>query len=249
MSYGILFDSTKCIGCRSCEGACAEKWGNPYNDAIGAEEKLSAHKLTAIRTREGGRFMRKMCMHCLTPACASACPVSALHKTAQGPVVYDAEKCIGCRYCMTACAFGVPTYEWDKPLPKVRKCDLCIERRAKGQPTACAEACPAEATISGERDELISEAQKRIAADRAAYYPKIFGVEEVGGTSVLMLSAVPFEQMGLPAGLPREALPAFTWRALSLIPSIVSVGSVLLGGVYWITHRREDVARAEGRNS
>jgi formate dehydrogenase iron-sulfur subunit len=117
----------------------------------------------------------------------------------------------------------------------------------KGQPTACSEICPTEATITGEREKLIAEARKRIADNPGQYYPKVFGIEEVGGTSVLMLSAVPFEQMGLPGNLPKEALPAFTWRALSLVPSIVSVGSVLLGGVYWITHRREDVARAEGR--
>lgn len=248
MSYGILYDSTKCVGCRNCEAACAERWGNPYNDEIGAQEKLSANKLTAIRTRDD-HYMRKMCMHCLSPACASACPVSALHKTPEGPVVYDAEKCIGCRYCMTACAFGVPAYEWDKALPKVRKCDMCLERRAKGEPSACAAACPTEATICGDRDELIKAAQKRLAENPGDYYQKIFGVEDVGGTSVLMISAVPFEQLGIPANLPKEALPAFTWRALSLVPSIVSVGSVLLGGVYWITHRREEVARKEGRNS
>lgn len=245
MSYAILFDSTKCIGCRSCEGACAEKWHNPYDERIGAEEKLSAHKLTAIQTK-GERYTRKICMHCVEPACASACPVSAMHKTPQGPVVYDAEKCFGCRYCMTACAFGVPTYQWDQRLPKVRKCDMCLERQSSGKPTACTEACPTGATICGERDRLIAEAKKRVAENPTQYYQKIFGVEEVGGTSVLMVAAVPFEQLGLPANLPKEPLPGFTWRALSFIPNIVSVGSVLLGGVYWITHRREEVERAEG---
>ncbi|MCC6590016.1 MAG: 4Fe-4S dicluster domain-containing protein [Bryobacterales bacterium] len=248
MSYAILFDSTKCIGCRSCETACAEKWGNPYNDQIAAQEKLSAQKLTTIQTK-GERYMRKLCMHCLEPACASACPVSALHKTAEGPVVYDAEKCIGCRYCMTACAFGVPSYEWDKRAPKIRKCNMCEERQSKGKPTACTEACPQAATLTGERDKIIAEAKKRVAENPAAYYQKVFGIEEVGGTSVIMLSAVPFEQMGLPPNLPTEALPAFTWRALSLVPSVVSIGSVLLGGVYWITHRREEVARVERRRA
>ncbi len=246
MSYAILFDSTKCIGCRACENACAEKWGNPYNDQIAAQEKLSAQKLTTIQTK-GDRFIRKLCMHCAEPACASACPVGALHKTAQGPVLYDAEKCIGCRYCMTACAFQVPSYEWDQRAPKVRKCNMCFERQTVGKPTACTEACPAGATVCGDRDALIAEARKRIADSPGSYHPAVFGIQEVGGTSVLMLAAVPFEQLGLPGNLPKEALPAFTWRALSLIPNIVSVGSVLMGGVYWITHRREEVARVEGR--
>ena len=114
MPKAILYDSTLCIGCRACEGACAERWGLPYNDKIAAEEKISAHKLTAIETH-GDKFSRRLCMNCLEPACASVCPVGALQKTALGPVVYDAEKCMGCRYCMQACPFQVPSYEWDQP--------------------------------------------------------------------------------------------------------------------------------------
>jgi formate dehydrogenase iron-sulfur subunit len=111
MVKAVLYDSTQCVGCRLCESACAEKWGLPYNDTVAAEESLSAHKLTTIKTH-GERYSRRLCMHCQEPACASACPVGALRKTTLGPVVYDADKCIGCRYCMTACPFGVPSYEW-----------------------------------------------------------------------------------------------------------------------------------------
>jgi formate dehydrogenase iron-sulfur subunit len=126
---------------------------------------------------------------------------------------------------------------------------MCLERQIAGKPTACTEACPNEATVCGEREAMIALAKKRIAESPDAYYQKIYGLEEAGGTSVLMLAAVPFEQLGLPANLPKEALPNFTWRALEMIPSIVSVGGVLLGGVYWITHRREEVAKAERRLS
>jgi len=247
MTLGVLYDSTKCVGCRQCEAGCCEKWGLPYNDKIAAEEKLSAHKLTAIRTFSGGeRFARRMCMHCEEPACASVCPVGALHKTALGPVVYDQEKCIGCRYCMAACPFGVPTYEWTSLTPRVRKCDGCSERKANGKATACTEACPTGATITGERDALIEEARKRIAENPKDYYPRIYGLKEVGGTDTLFLSAVPFDQIGLRTDLPQEALPNLTWRVLSAVPDVAGVGSVLLGGVYWITHRREAVAKAEG---
>jgi formate dehydrogenase iron-sulfur subunit len=248
MAFAILFDSTKCIGCRSCESACAEKWKNPYDDKVAAEEKLSAHKLTAIVTK-GDKYVRKLCMHCLEPACVSACPVGALQKTASGPVVYDADKCMGCRYCMTACAFGAPSYEWNARLPKVRKCNMCEERQAVGKPTACTEACPNEATMFGERDAMIALAKKRMAENPKDYVQHIYGLEEAGGTSVLMLSGVPFEQLGLPSNLPKEALPAFTWRALEMIPSMVGVGSVMLSGIYWLTHRRIEVAREEGSKS
>lgn len=244
MANAILFDSTKCVGCRSCESACAEKWGNPYNDKIAAEEKLSSHKLTAVVTK-GDKYIRRMCMHCIEPACASACPVGALVKTAAGPVVYDADKCMGCRYCMTACAFAAPTYEWESRLPKVRKCDMCAERLAAGKPTACSEACPNEATVTGEREALITMAKARMAAAPESYAPAIYGLNEVGGTSVMMIGPKPMAELGMPGKLPAEALPAFTWRALEMIPSVVTTGGVLLSGISWITHRRTEVARAE----
>jgi formate dehydrogenase iron-sulfur subunit len=216
----------------------------PYDDRVAAEERLSAHKLTTIETH-GERYSRRLCMHCAEPACASVCPVGALHKTALGPVVYDASKCMGCRYCMLACPFQVPTYEWNARLPKVRKCDLCIDRQRAGKPTACAEACPTGATICGDRDTLVAEARRRIAEKPDQYYQKIYGLKEVGGTSVLYLSAVPFEQIGLRTHVPQKALPALTWQVLHLVPDIVSVGTILLGGVWWITNRRDEVARDE----
>jgi formate dehydrogenase iron-sulfur subunit len=154
---------------------------------------------------------------------------------------------MGCRYCLQACPFQVPTYEWNKRLPKMRKCDMCYERQSQGKPTVCAEVCPVGATINGERDQLLAEARQRIAEKPGQYYPKIYGVKEVGGTSVLYLSAVPFEQIGLRTNVPQEALPDLTWRVLDLTPDIVSTGSVLLGGIWWITNRRGEVARKEGR--
>jgi formate dehydrogenase iron-sulfur subunit len=246
MSKAILYDSTLCIGCRSCEGACAERWNLPYNEKVAAEEKISAHKLTAIETH-GERYSRRLCMHCIEPACASVCPVGAIQKTALGPVVYDPEKCFGCRYCVQACAFQVPSYEWDKRLPRMRKCDMCFARQSRGESTACAAACPTGATKSGNRDALIAEAHQRLADKPGDYYGKIYGIEEAGGTSVLYLSAVPFEQIGLRTNVPHEALPQLTWRVLELVPDVVSTGSVLMGGIWWITNRRTEVAKAEGK--
>ncbi|HUJ20291.1 MAG TPA: 4Fe-4S dicluster domain-containing protein [Bryobacteraceae bacterium] len=251
MSRAILYDSTLCVGCRECEKACAARWRLPYNDSVAAEEQISAHKLTAIQTH-GERYSRRLCMHCADPACASVCPVGALRKTALGPVIYDQTKCIGCRYCMLACPFQVPVYEWGSRTPRVRKCDMCYDRVAQGKPTACAEACPTGATICGDRDQLIAEGRRRLAEKPEQYYRRIYGLQEGGGTSVLYLSAVPFEQIGLKTQLPNEPLPALTWRALSLVPDVVSTGGVLLGGIWWITHRRQEVAaeeRAEKRRN
>lgn len=242
MSKGILYDATLCVGCRLCEKACAEQNKLPYDDSIANQELLSEQKLTTIVTR-GGKFMRRLCMNCQDPACVSVCPVAALRKTPLGPVTYDESRCMGCRYCMLACPFRAPSYEWSKLLPRVRKCDMCADRVAAGRQTACAEACPTGATKFGERDELLAEAKDRIAKSPDQYLNHIYGLEEVGGTSVFLLSSVPFEPFGY--NTPKEPLPMLTYRVLSHLPDIVSLGGVLLGGVWWITSRRAEVAAAE----
>jgi formate dehydrogenase iron-sulfur subunit len=245
MSKALLYDSTMCIGCKQCEQACASENGLPYDDAVAAEDWQSDHKYTVVLTRNE-KFMRRLCMNCSDPACASVCPVAALQKTAAGPVVYHEERCMGCRYCMVACPFGVPKYEWGKVLPKVQKCVMCAKRVSAGQPTACAEICPTGATKFGERDDLIAEAQQRIRENPSTYLNHIYGLNEVGGTSVLLLSGVPFENFGYRTDLTPDPLPIYTYRVLSRIPDFVPLGGVMLGGVWWITHRREEVAAVEG---
>jgi formate dehydrogenase iron-sulfur subunit len=246
MSFAILYDATQCVGCLQCEEACAAKNGNPYNDEIAAEKKMSAHKYTAVQ-EVGDHYMRRLCMHCENPSCASVCPVGALHKTKAGPVLYDASKCMGCRYCMVACPFDVPKYEWGALLPKVRKCIMCYDQLAEGEPTACAAACPTEATIVGTRSALLAEAHRRIEESPDDYLNHVFGEKEVGGTSVLMLSAVPYELFGYRAHYTDEELPEHTWAVLQHVPDIASMGFVLLGGIWWITHRRDDVQKFEAR--
>lgn len=234
----ILVDITKCIGCRSCEQACKEAHGFPME----SEPKLSPTALTVVE-EHGDRFVRRMCMHCQDPACASACLVGALKKTAAGPVTYDVSKCIGCRYCLVACPFNVPRYEWSKLVPYVKKCDMCADRQAKGQPPACVEACPVQASISGTREELLTEAQRRMVSD-AKYARHIYGSEEAGGTSVFFISDVPFEKLGFVAA-PAQPMPALTANALGDTPTVVLLGGALLSGLYWITQRRAEVALAE----
>jgi len=244
MSKALLYDATLCIGCKQCEQACAEKNKLPYSETVAEEPRQSDHKFTVVLAK-GDKFMRRMCMNCLEPACASVCPVGALRKTAAGPVIYEENRCMGCRYCMVACPFGVPKYEWSKVLPRVQKCTMCADRVAAGKATACAEACPTGATKFGEREELIREAEQRLHENPGKYVDHIYGLTEVGGTSVLMLSSVPFEEFGFPAQLTRDPLPLLTYRVLSRIPDFVPLGGMVLGGIWWITHRREEVATAE----
>ena len=248
MSKAILYDATLCIDCKACEQACAERNKLPYNDTIAAEQVQSAHKLTVVLDK-GDKFMRRLCMNCEDPTCASVCPVGAMRKTKEGPVIYEETRCMGCRYCMVACPFGVPKYQWNKVLPAVCKCDMCSDRVLAGKMTACAEACPTGATKFGERDELIAEAKQRLHENPGKYVNHIYGLEEVGGTSVLLLSSVPFETFGYRTDLVREPLPLFTFRVLSRIPDIVGLGGVLRGGIWWITDRRTKVAAAEGKKT
>lgn len=245
MSKALLYDATVCIGCKQCEQACAQKNKLRYDDTVAAEPRQSDHKYTVVLNKND-KFMRRLCMNCQEPACASVCPVGALQKTAAGPVTYDENKCMGCRYCMVACPFGVPKYEWSKVLPKVQKCTMCADRVAAGLQTACADLCPTGATKFGERDDLIQEAQQRIRDNPGQYVNHIYGLTEVGGTSVLLLSSVPFEEFGYRTDLSKDPLPILTYRVLSRIPDFVPLGGMLLGGVWWITHRREEVAAFEG---
>lgn len=237
----LLIDVKRCVGCRGCVAACKQAHGIAGDDS---DSELSARALTALVDVDADTHVRRLCMHCLDPSCASVCPVGAFKRTPDGPVTYDAARCLGCRYCMVACPFGVPRYEWHAVVPAVRKCDLCAERGQQGLPTACSEVCPAEATITGPRDTLLAEARRRIAEDPQGYYPHIYGEHEVGGTSVLILSPVPFEQLGLERDLPTTPMPTLTWAALEKVPGFVTVGGAALMALFWITHRREEVALA-----
>lgn len=240
MSVGLLFDSTRCIGCGACTAACKEANDLP----MPVEERTTAYTWTIVENVADAN-VRRMCFHCLEPTCASVCPVGALRKTAAGPVDYDGSLCIGCRYCIMACPFGVPKYQWDRPVPVVGKCILCAPRVARGEPTACAAVCPTGATLFGERDALVREAQARIASAPAEYVDHVYGLAEAGGTSVLMLSAVAFERLGMKTDVPRQALPLLTWQVLSKIPSFVAVWGVCLFGIHWITKRRDEVRAHE----
>ena len=238
----MLIDITMCIGCNSCQEAC--KTAN--NLTPGEEKSLSASAYTALNEYDGV-FVRRMCQHCEEPTCASVCPVGAFTKTPEGPVLYDESKCIGCRYCMQACPFQVPRYEWSSTYPRIQKCVFCHDRITKGLQPACAEACPTGATKFGDRDELLREAAERIKADPSKYVDRIYGQNEVGGTSILYITSVPFEKLGFKTELQMAALPSLTWNALSKVPGIVTVGGSLLYGIWWITNRRTEVKEYELR--
>jgi formate dehydrogenase iron-sulfur subunit len=191
-------------------------------------------------------FGKRQCMHCEVPGCASACPVKALEKLDDGPVVYHKEKCIGCRYCMLACPFVVPRFEFESWNPYITKCTMCADRQAQGEIPACAKACPTGAITFGDRDALAAEARRRIASNPSQYVDHIYGLEEAGGTSVLHISSVPFEELGYITDVPESPMVAHTEPAMKSIPAVMLGLSALLGVGYWLRMRASQVAQAEG---
>ncbi len=239
---GMLFDSTLCVGCGECYSACKIQNNLKETSDDFLKDHLSAETYTTVE-EYGDVYARKMCMHCAEPACVSVCPVGAFEKTALGPVLYDADKCIGCRYCMLACPQSAPRYEWSSTNPRVRKCVMCYDKVAKGEGTACSEACPTGATMFGDLDELIAEAKQRIENDPDSYHNHIYGLEEAGGSNVIMLSSVPFDQLGFKVNLPKKAMPELTAQAMEKIPTVVSLGGIFLGSMYWLTKRKNQIAK------
>ena len=257
-AVGVLVDTTRCVGCRGCEAACAEA------NALAAPEKPGDETIFASRRRTGpthltvvnkstakspsgeDRYAKTQCMHCVTPACASGCVVKALEKTAAGPVVYHEDRCLGCRYCMIACPFSVPKYEFAKAVPLVKKCTFCAERQAKGLAPACTEVCPSGALQFGLRADLLEEAKTRIYANPEKYVHKIYGEDEAGGTSWLYISDVPFESLRLPAGIEKKSYPQLADGALSAVPFVITLWPPLLMGMYAFSKRRDEVAAKEG---
>ena len=253
----FLIDLTKCTGCRSCQVACkqwnqleAEKTEFFSGEGYQNPPAMSEYTFTRIKFLDYSKngqnefaFYKEMCMHCNDPACASVCPVGAFRKTAEGPVIYQQELCIGCRFCMIACPFGIPKYEWSKALPLVRKCTGCYSRVKEGLAPACATACPTAITY-GPRDEMLKEAEQRLARFPDRYISKIYGKDEAGGTSVLYLSRVPFDELGFKQ-VTQRPLPEYTWQALRLVPGIfVTVGSGL-AAISWINHRKDRLRKEQ----
>ena len=128
------------------------------------------------------------------------------------------------------------------------KCILCASRVKEGKPTACTEACPVDATTFGKKEDLIWEARTRIRSKPGAYVDHIYGLTEAGGTSVMLISSVPFDKLGMKTNLPADPPAMRTWQVLSNIPDFVGVWAVFLYGVHWITARREEVSKAEKHN-
>lgn len=251
-SLGVLVDIPKCVGCRKCEYACqaAAGFDPPPMETFDDKSVFGEHRRPHPRshttvTRFGNPrderspvYVKANCLHCNDPACVSACLVGAFRKSENGPVVYDAWKCMGCRYCMVACPFQIPTYEYNNPLtPQVRKCNLCAHKVPREQAVpSCVQICPVDCLTYGKRGELLELARWKMRAQPEVYVDRVYGEHEAGGTSWLYLSAVPFEDLGF-VKLGPEAPPRLTEAIQHAVfkywmPPVAWFG--ILGAIKWL---------------
>jgi Fe-S-cluster-containing dehydrogenase component len=294
-AVGILYDATLCIGCKSCMVNC-KKYNSMPGGALYREEgdipyehrtpdkiydaptDLSVKTLSIIRTYTSGTgvnkdqvdngysFVKNHCLHCVDPACASVCPVAALHKDpATGVVSYDTGKCIGCRYCQVACPFGIPKFQFGSTSPKIIKCQLCHHRYAEGKYSACCEYCPTGASIFGRVVDLDAEAKKRLTLTPGSEYnypvqrvdsgytiPKtvsgyvdhVYGLTEAGGTQYMFLSGVPFDKLGFNPNITDESYPDLTWGYIKKIPILIGA-FIVAGAASHIVTRRDSGGKKE----
>jgi Fe-S-cluster-containing dehydrogenase component len=237
--------------------------------------KSYAEGTSDVKDREGNgyAFVKKSCLHCVDPSCVSACPVTAMSKDPESGIVsYDADKCIGCRYCVAACPFGVPRFQYDTATPRIQKCQLCKQHLTSTDPerkykfAACAQVCPTGATLFGPVELLKAEAQRRLEleAGSAAVYPRgqietpfpahekpapdykkrIYGDKEIGGTQMMLLAGVSFGKLGYP-DLPERSYAAKSESLQHSLYGGMILPLVALAGLAYATKRTAGAHKSE----
>ena len=257
-AMGVLVDLSRCVGCRSCEAACNKEQNlpapaKPFNDFSVFDEMQHGQKRRTDETRytivnrydipgrEHPLFRKIQCNHCQEPACLTSCFVNAYTKTPEGAVIYDPDVCVGCRTCMVACPFYIPTFRYSSAFhPRIMKCVFCYDTRlTKGLPPACVESCPQEALTFGRRSDLLDMGKQRIRENPGAYVDSIYGEHEAGGKAWMYLSPAPFEQAGFDVTVPKEPILNYVKDFLSIVPMVLTIWPALFAGFHLLATRKD----------
>jgi len=266
-SMGVLVDLTRCVGCRSCEAACNAEQNMPEpekpftdksvfdDDEHGHKRRTDENSLTVVNKYDvpgldHPLFRKIQCNHCQEPACLTSCFVAAYTKTPEGAVIYNADVCVGCRTCMIACPFYIPSFKYSSAFdPKIVKCIFCYDTRLKyGKPPACVEACPQEALTFGKRTDLIKIGRRRIVDNKDQYEDHIYGEHEAGGTSWMYLSSVPFEKVGFDTTISHEPILDSVKNFLGMVPMVLTIWPALFTGFHLLATRKEPHAQNKTTN-
>lgn len=267
-TLGVLVDMTRCVGCRSCEAACNAEQNlpspeTPFTDQSVFDKREHGQRRRTDETRytvvnrydfpgqEHPLFRKVQCNHCQEPACLTSCFVNAYTKTPEGAVIYNPDVCVGCRTCMIACPFYIPTFKYSSAFhARIMKCVFCYDTRLQyGKPPACVEACPQEAMTFGKRDELIKIGRRRIEENPGHYIDHIYGEFEAGGTSWLYLSNVPFEKVGFNTAIPHEPILDSVKNFLAIVPMVLTIWPALFAGFHLLATRKERQQNSQHENS
>lgn len=251
--FAIMMDTSKCTGCRGCQLACKRWYELPYEETTLTDSWTNPPDLTPrtwmhVRLVENGEgddlawtFYRWTCLHCDEPPCAGVCPTRAITKFDEGPVVVDQSVCIGCRYCVQACPFGIPRR--DSEAGVVYKCTMCADRISQGKIPNCVESCPTGALAFGEKSGILAKAKARASAINGYVY----GEKEAGGTSYYIVTNRPLEELGLPKVGPE---PISKW-VLDQTQSSLGIGlpiAAALAAVYYVAERKGRLAKEARKN-
>jgi Fe-S-cluster-containing dehydrogenase component len=274
-AVGMLYDATLCIGCKACMVGCKEAndmpvesadaspiWDTPLDTSGRTKNiiKVYTDGTAEVKDREtdGFSFVKRHCMHCVDPGCISVCPVSAMRKDPDtGVVTYHEEACIGCRYCVWACPYNIPKWDFDDAFGKINKCEFCNHLLAEGKLPACVDHCPTGASLFGTREEMLEEAHRRLAVEPGSsydyprntlddphrheavvphYIDRVYGESQGGGTQVMVLAGVPFGKLDLP-DVPERSFASISETIQHTVYKGMIAPLALLGGLMFISRR------------
>ena len=263
-SMGVIVDLTRCVGCRSCEAACNKEQGlpepeKPFDDFSvfdhmhhGQKRRTDESRYTVVNRYEVSGldhplFRKKQCFHCNEPACLTSCFVNAYTKTPEGAVIYNSKVCVGCRTCMIACPFYIPTFKYSSAFkPRIMKCIFCYDTRLKeGKAPACVEACPQEALTFGKRSDMLEVAKQRIRMEPGKYVDHVYGEHEAGGTSWMYISPAPFDQVGLSTHVPKEPVLNYVKGFLAIVPMVLTIWPALFAGFYLLATKKDRIKQLQ----